>query len=312
MPLALEAEASLRAFAEAKLPLDALGRVFSFAWTLREALAAELADVVAVLLATRDAPCAPGLADSVAASGQLHMLQILHRFRAEGFSTDAMDGAARGGHLDMVHFLHLNRSEGCTSRALDDALEAQHFKVVRFLVQHRPEKWSGRAARWAAENDDLQAVRDILGRNRDAPTAEAKVVAYKQKQTEMLKVLYEEGSDARPSYTLVYACADSDLEMAKYLTARGEGFVKSAMSEAIAAGSLEIVKHLHENAPPQRYTEASRVVPIQEAALKGQLKVVDFLIRNCPANCNIAHAVKLARQRKCQAVLDLLEPHMPA
>ncbi|KAG6947293.1 hypothetical protein JG688_00015615, partial [Phytophthora aleatoria] len=226
MRRSLEAEASLRVFAKAKLPLDALGRVFSFAWTLHDALADDLAHVVTVLLATRDSPCSPGLADSVATSGRLHMLQLLHRFQAEGFSPDAMDGAACGGHLDVVHFLHSNRSEGCTKRAMDGALDAHHFDVVRFLIQHRPEKWSGRATRWAAENEDLQAIRVILKR---------------------------------------------DLEMVKYFTARGEGFVKSAMSEAIAAGALGIVKHLHENVS-QRYTEASRVVPMQEAALKGQLK----------------------------------------
>ncbi|KAG2971425.1 hypothetical protein PC118_g16289 [Phytophthora cactorum] len=164
---------------------------------------------------------------------------------------------------------------------MDGALDAHHFDVVRFLIQHRPEKWSGRATRWAAENEDLQAIRVILKRNRDTPTAEAKVVAYKLKQKQMLRVLYEEGTDARPSYTLVHACADRDLEMVKYFTARGEGFVKSAMSEAIAAGALGIVKHLHENVS-QRYTEASRVVPMQEAALKGQLKVLQYLNEHAP------------------------------
>ncbi|KAG3020831.1 hypothetical protein PC120_g9050 [Phytophthora cactorum] len=288
MRRSLEAEASLRVFAKAKLPLDALGRVFSFAWTLHHALANDLAHVVTVLLATRDSPCSPGLADSVATSGRLHMLQLLHRFQAEGFSPDAMDGAACGGHLDVVHFLHSNRSEGCTKRAMDGALDAHHFDVVRFLIQHRPEKWSGRATRWAAENEDLQAIRVILKRNRDTPTAEAKVVAYKLKQKQMLRVLYEEGTDARPSYTLVHACADRDLEMVKYFTARGEGFVKSAMSEAIAAGALGIVKHLHENVS-QRYTEASRVVPMQEAALKGQLKVLH--ICGAPSEARISTKV---------------------
>ncbi|POM73527.1 Hypothetical protein PHPALM_9620 [Phytophthora palmivora] len=232
----------LHAFARTKLPLDTLGRVFAYVWTLQDALDNELPDVVTVLLATRDCPCAPGLADSVAAYGHLHMLQLLHRFRAEGFSTDAMDGAARSGHLDVVQFLHANRDEGCTSQALDAALDSKHLNVVRFLLQNRPEKWSGRATLWAVENGDLQTIRDILERNKDTPTAEAKVMAYKHKQTEMLKVLYEEGTDTRSSYTLVHACADNNLEMVQYLTKRGEGFVKSAMSEAIAVGALEIKK----------------------------------------------------------------------
>ncbi|KAL4151346.1 hypothetical protein PRNP1_008294 [Phytophthora ramorum] len=238
MPWSADAEASLGAFASAKLPLDALGRVFSFTWTLQDALAADLGDVVTTLLATRDSACAPGLADGVAASGHLHMLQLLHRFQAEGFSLDAMDGAAGNGHLEVVRFLHSNRAEGCSSKAMEGALDAQHVSVVRFLIQNRSEKWSGRATRWAAEINDLQAVRDILKQNKDAPAAEAKELAYKRKQTEMLKLLYEEGTDPHPSYTLVHACADNDLEMVEYLTAKGEGFAKKTTNHVFATTVL--------------------------------------------------------------------------
>lgn len=69
--------------------------------------------------------------DIAAESGHLHVAQWLHENRAQGCTTQAVDGAAGRGHLEVVKFLLTNRAEGCTTKAMDQAAANGHIEIVR-------------------------------------------------------------------------------------------------------------------------------------------------------------------------------------
>ena len=70
--------------------------------------------------------------------GHLEVLRWLHKHRAEGCTTDAIDWAAGNGHLDAVRWLYNNRGgEVCTwHKAIDEAATNGHPEVVAWLEEH--------------------------------------------------------------------------------------------------------------------------------------------------------------------------------
>lgn len=282
-------------FAHTKLPAESIGRVFAFAWTLKDAVEKELADVVKVLIISKEAKPRADLMDGAAKKGSLSLVRVLHYYSTAGCTPKAMDNAAGEGNLEVVRFLHGNRTEGCTVAAMNNALQSRHTDVVKFLAKYRKEKWTDAPMKWAAERNDLEVIQDLLRNNPGVPTSEAKVIAFKAGRTEILKYMYEHGEDTRPTFNLVTACENDDFEMVKYLCGR-EGFVKAAMNEAVCKGSLAIVKYLHENAR-NNHTDASRVVSMNEAAANGHLEVLKYLHENAPELACTVKAMDMAASR---------------
>ncbi|TYZ61578.1 hypothetical protein PybrP1_000775 [[Pythium] brassicae (nom. inval.)] len=288
---------------ELRLPLEALGRVFAFAWTLPDAMERDLDDVARVLVRSKEATPRTDLMDAAAKRGKLAFVRALHVLGAS-CSKKAMDDASAEGNLAVVRFLHIHRREGCTREAMAAALKNQHTDVVRFLAKHRREKWGDEPIKYATENGDLALLGDLLRNDPSAPTADAKVIAYKARNTAVLHFLYEQSQDRRPTFNLVNACESGDLEMVEYLCGR-EGFVKVAMVEAVTRGSLAIVKHLHEHAGIV-HTAASRYVPMNEAAASGQLEVLQYLHEHAPELACTVKAMDVAARRGHLAVVKFL------
>ncbi|GLE09006.1 hypothetical protein PINS_up020481 [Pythium insidiosum] len=137
---------------------------------------------------------------------------------------------------------------------------------MKFLVKHRREKWNQGAATVAVEAQRPRRRGPICLRNNpDFVTSDGKLEAYTSGKLEMMKYMYEHGASRRLSLTLVRACEEGDLETVKYLLSKGEGFLKTAMKEAVCNGHLEIVKYLHENTQDV-HTVASRVVAMNYAS----------------------------------------------
>jgi hypothetical protein len=302
------APAALAPFRESRLPLEALGRVFAFAWALEDAIGERRTRAVAALLASREAECSPETMDAVARAGDLEMLRVLHSTSVKGCTPRAMDGAARMGHLRVVQFLHFRRQEGCTAAAFDGAVDGEHVQTARFLLHHVRAKWSPAAAKWAAQNRDMETIRRLVEMDPSVRTGDAKVVAYRLKQTDMLQFLYEHGQDPWPAQTLVEASAAGDLEMVRYLCKHERGFVRSAMVEAIAAGHVEVVKHLHKHAQ-LRHTSCSRVVFIHDACLHGRLEILQYLHENATELTCTTMAMDTAAARGHLDVVRFLHEH---
>lgn len=302
------APAALAPFRESRLPLEALGRVFAFAWALEDAIWDRRTRAVAALLASREAECPPETMDEVARSGDLEMLRVLHATSVKGCTSRAMDDAARMGHLRVVQFLHFRRLEGCTAAAFDGAIDGEHVQTARFLLHHVRAKWSSAAAKWAAENRDMETIRRLVELDPSVRTGDAKVVAYRLKQTDMLRFLYERADDPWPALTLVEASAAGDLEMVQYLCKHERGFVRSAMVEAIAAGHVEVVKLLHKH-PQLRHTSCSRVVLIHDACLHGQLEILKYFHENAPELTCTTMAMDTAAARGHLDIVRFLHEH---
>ncbi|GLE00600.1 hypothetical protein PINS_up009357 [Pythium insidiosum] len=179
---------------------------------------------------------------------------------------------------------------------------------MKFLVKHRREKWTKEPLLWAVEHNDLDVVADLLRNNPDFVTSDGKLEAYTSGKLEMMKYMYEHGASRRLSLTLVRACEEGDLETVKYLLSKGEGFLKTAMKEAVCNGHLEIVKYLHENTQDV-HTVASRVVAMNYAALNGHLDILRYLHENAPDLGCTTFAMDGAAMRGHLDVVRFLHEH---
>ncbi len=97
--------------------------------------------------------------DYAAENGQLEVVKWLHNNTTEGCTTWAMDCAAKNGHLEVVKWLHENRTEGCTTAAMDCAAENGNIEVVMWLHENRKEGCTANAMDWAAANGYLKVVK---------------------------------------------------------------------------------------------------------------------------------------------------------
>ena len=88
----------------------------------------------------------------------LEAIKLLHKYKIEGCTTNAMDNASLQGHLEVVKFLHYNRTEGCTTTVMDWASECGHLEVVKFLHNNRTEGCTTNAMDWASGNGHLDVV----------------------------------------------------------------------------------------------------------------------------------------------------------
>jgi hypothetical protein len=89
--------------------------------------------------ANRNKRCIPSAAHEAAATGNLLILQWLHKYYSAQFDSGVMDSAASEGQLETVEWLHNNRCEGCTAKAMNGAARNGHLDVVRWLHVHRTE-----------------------------------------------------------------------------------------------------------------------------------------------------------------------------
>ncbi|KAJ3108768.1 hypothetical protein HDU97_000168 [Phlyctochytrium planicorne] len=211
----------------------------------------------------------------VIATGNLDLIQFLHKHCEVSCTAQAMDTAAGMGHLDIVKFLHTNRNEGCTTAAMNMAAENGHLDVIQWLHANRNEGCTTRAMNLAAGNGHLDVVSWLHHNRSEGCTDMAMDLAASNNQRPVLEFLHFNRSEGCSTLALDSAVAspDASLEVLMFLhTYRHEGCTTRAMDAAAMKSDLSFLKFLAENRSEGCSQEA-----VKRAAEMGLIKNVRFL-----------------------------------
>jgi hypothetical protein len=165
--------------------------------------------------------CTQDAVDYAAGSGQLEMIQYIHRQTPHQLCTSDgvwqaiqigrldilrylythamasshwfnIDDAARLGHSEIVQWIHttLGDTAQCTTNAMDYAAWCGHFNILKFLHSNRREGCTVRAMDWAAKNGHLEIIQWLHETRTEGCTSVASVGAAKIGRLDILWYLH--------------------------------------------------------------------------------------------------------------------------
>ncbi|GMF10912.1 unnamed protein product [Phytophthora lilii] len=260
-------------------------------------------------------------ANAAAASGELQILQWLHKVHQNRVHWGGMDWceAIRGRQTDLIKWLRefvapapeatwklvfdtaaagylelmqwlLTQDEAAVGAALRGACSGRQWGIVNWLATHCNPTPLADCVSVAAKDGDLLFLQWMHRKGLVHSFASAVPISAASGRLEILKWLYEEVEERELTADCMdQAASGGYLKVVEWLDARDCPATTSAMDGAAAAGFLGVMQWFHVNR-----LEGCTVAAMNGAAERGHLKVVKWLHTNRNEGCSVSAMEKAA------------------
>ncbi|EGG18665.1 ankyrin repeat-containing protein [Cavenderia fasciculata] len=222
--------------------------------------------------------------------GHLSTVQLLSSVKTVICTPDAMRDAAENGHYEIVKYLDETRTEGCSTHAMDSAAYYGHFNIVRYLNCHRLEGCTSDAMDGAALNGHLNILQYLHQNRYEGCTIDAMNGAALNGHLNILQWLRNNRTEGCSTNAMDNA---KSLEIVKFLHVNGKTCTTLAIDNACLKGDLDIVQFLFENR-----TEGCTQHAIINDCKSGNFDLIKFLLNARNQVCT-PEAVDSAIKKKC-------------